>query len=125
MDTLITVVQVLLIFLFTSGGLLKLTRPYAKFVKMPAQSWANDFSPEQVRLIGMFEVGAAVGVLVPLLLHSLGMLTPLAAVGMALVMAGAMATHLRRQEYPNVIGNFVWLGLALFVAYGKLVGFAV
>jgi len=40
-------------------------------------------------------------------------------------MAGAMATHLRREEYPNVVGNLVFLGAALFVAYGKLVGFAV
>jgi hypothetical protein len=52
------------------------------------------------------------------------MLTPLAAVGMALILSGAMVTHLRREEYPNVVGNLMWLGLALFVAYGRLVGFA-
>jgi hypothetical protein len=53
------------------------------------------------------------------------MLAPLAAVGLALVMAGAMATHLRRSEYLNMVGNLMWLGLALFVAYGRLVGIAV
>jgi hypothetical protein len=36
-----------------------------------------------------------------------------------------MATHLRRAEYPIMVGNLTWLGLALFFAYGKLVGFAV
>ncbi|KAB2865729.1 MAG: DoxX family protein, partial [Bauldia sp.] len=40
------------------------------------------------------------------------MLTPLAGVGIAMVMAGAIATHLRRAEYPNAVGNLVWLGLA-------------
>jgi uncharacterized membrane protein YphA (DoxX/SURF4 family) len=125
MDTAITVIQVLLALLFAVGGLLKLTQPYAKFAKLPAQAWANDFKPEHVRLIGVLEVCAAVGIIVPLLLHSLTMVTPLATVGMALVMSGAMATHLRRAEYPNMVGNLVWLGLALFVAYGRLVGFGV
>ncbi len=123
MDTAITIIQVLLALLFTISGVLKLTRPYSKFVKLPAQDWANDFQPQIIRLIGVFEVCAAVGLIVPLLLHTLPMLTPLAGVGMAMIMAGAMATHLRRIEYANVVGNLVWLGLALFVAYGSLVGF--
>ncbi|HSS96239.1 MAG TPA: DoxX family protein [Terriglobales bacterium] len=121
MNTGITVIQILLALLFTSGGLLKLILPYARFVKFPAQSWANDFKPGHIRLIGIFEVGAAVGLILPLIVPSLTLLAPLAAVGGALVMAGAMATHLRRSEYPNMAGNLVWLGLALFVAYSGLV----
>jgi uncharacterized membrane protein YphA (DoxX/SURF4 family) len=124
MDTAITIIQILLTLLFAAGGLSKLTLPYARFVKLPAQSWANDFKPEHVRLIGVFEVCAALGMIVPLVSPSLTMLTPLAAVGGALVMAGAMATHLRRAEYPNMVGNLAWLGLALFVAYSRLIGFA-
>ena len=124
MDTVITVIQVLLS-LFAGGGLLKLATPYAKYVKLPAQGWANDFKPEHVRLIGVLEVCAGVGMIAPLLLPSLTMLAPLAAVGIALVMAGAMATHLRRAEYPIMVGNLIWLGLALYVAYGRLVEFAV
>lgn len=120
MDTGITVIQVVL-GLFAGGGLLKLTQSYARYVKLPAQGWANEFKPEHVRLIGVLELVAGVGMIVPLLLPSLKMLTPLPAVGIALVMAGAMATHLRRSEYPLMIGNLVYLGLALFVAYGTLV----
>ena len=125
MNTAITVTQVLLTLLFTSGGSLKLILPYARFTKLPAQSWANDFKPEHVRLIGVFEVCAAVAMIVPLFLPSLILLRSIAVVGMALVMAGAMATHLRRSEYLNMVGNLTWLALALFVAYGTLVGFAV
>ena len=124
MDSAITVIQVGLS-LFAGGGLLKLVTPYAKYVKLPAQGWANDFKPEHIRLIGVLEVCAGVGMIVPLLLPSVTMLTPLAAFGLALIMAGAMATHLRRAEYPIIVGNLVWLGLALFLAYGRLVGFAV
>jgi hypothetical protein len=70
-------------------------------------------------------VCGGIGLLVPLFLPSLAMLAPLAAVGIALYMAGAMATHLRRSEYPHIVGILiVFLMPALFVAYGKLVGFA-
>ena len=125
MDIAITVIQVVLTLIFTGGGLTKLTLPYARFTKLPFQTWANDFKPQHVRLIGVLEACAAVGMIAPLFLHSLTLLTPLAAVGMALVMSGAMATHLRRSEYLNIVGNVTWLGLALFVAYDRLVGFAV
>jgi hypothetical protein len=125
MDTVITVIQVVLTLIFTGGGLTKLTLPYARFTKLPFQAWANDFEPEHIRLIGVLEAGAAVGMIASLFSPSLALLMPLAAVGMALVMSGAMATHLRRSEYLNMVGNLTWLGLALFVAYGRLVGFAV
>src|SRR5215468_5524389 len=118
--------QVLLGFLLTVGGLLKLTVPYAKYTNISAVAWSKEFKPEHIRLIGVLEVSGGVGLIVPLFLHSLTMLTPLAAVGIALYMSGAMATHLRRSEYLYMVGNLVFfLGPALFVAYGKLVGFAV
>jgi hypothetical protein len=124
MDTAITVIQVVLALIFTGGGLTKLTLPYARFTKFPFQAWANDFKPGHIKLIGVFELSAAVGMFALLFMPSLKPLTPLVAVGMALVMAGAMATHLRRTEYLNMVGNLTWLGLALFVAYSRLVGFA-
>jgi hypothetical protein len=121
MDTVIVVLQVLLS-LFAGGGLLKLATAHDKYVKLPAQGWANDFKPEHVRLIGVVEVIAGIGMIVPLLPGSPAILAPMAAVGIALVMAGAMATHLRRAEYAVMVGNLVWLGVALFFAYNTLVG---
>jgi hypothetical protein len=126
MAAILTVMQVVLALGFAAGGLLRLTLPYAKYTQLPGQGWANDFKPEHIRLIGALEVSGGVGLLVPLFLHSLMLLAPLAAVGIALVMSGAMATHLRRSEYWNMVGNLmVYLGPALFVAYGTLVGLAV
>ena len=40
---------------------------------------------------------------------------PTAAIGLAVVMVGAVITHLRSKEYPNVVAN-VLLVLAVFVA---------
>jgi VIT1/CCC1 family predicted Fe2+/Mn2+ transporter len=48
-------------------------------------------------------------------------LTPLAAAGLVLTILGAMATHLRRSEFPNIIPNLVLLALALVVIYGRFV----
>jgi hypothetical protein len=125
MDTAITVIQVVLTLIFLNGGFLKLALPYDRFKKFPFQAWANDFKPEHIRLIGLIEGIVGVGMVATLFVSSLEELVPFAAVGMALVMAGAMATHLRRLEYLNMVGNVTWLGLALFIAYEKLVGFAV
>jgi hypothetical protein len=125
-DTAITVIQVLLGLLFTVGGVLKLIIPYAKYTKLPTVGWSNDFKPWHIKLIGVLEVSGGAGLIVPLFLPSLTMLIPLAAVGIALYMSGAMATHLRRSEYGYMVGNLLFfLGPALFVAYGRLVGFSV
>lgn len=126
MDTVVTVIQVVLGFLLTVGGLFKLILPYDKFSNIPLVAWSKEFKPEHIRLLGVLEAGGGVGLFVPLLLHSLTMLTPLAAVGIALYMSGAIATHLRRSEYLHMLGILMFLlGPALFVAYRMLVGFAV
>ena len=126
MDTAITIIQVVLGLLLSMGGLAKLILPYAKFSSIPAVAWSKDFKPEHIKLLGILELSAGLGLILPLFLPSLTMLAPLAAVGIALYMAGAMATHLRRSEYLLMAGNFmVFLVPALFFTYGKLVGFAV
>jgi hypothetical protein len=125
MDTAITVIQVLLGLLLTVGGLLKLTVPYSTYSNWRGVAWSKEFKPEHLRLIGVLEASGGLGVIVPLFLHSLTLVVPLAAIGIALYMSGAMATHLRRSEYPHMVGILVFfLVPALFVAYGKLVGFA-
>src|SRR6266511_4050310 len=99
MDTVITVIQVLLGLPLAVGGLLKLTLPYAKYTNTPGVAWSKDFKPEHIRLMVLLEVCGGVGLIVPLFFPSLTMLTPLAAVGIALYMSGAIATHLRHSEY--------------------------
>jgi hypothetical protein len=46
-------------------------------------------------------------------------LVPLAAVGLALVMVGAVAVHARRKETMNVAVNVVLIALAVFVTWGR------
>ena len=83
--------------------------------------WAQDFSPNTLKAIGLAEVLGAVGLILPALTGILPWLTPLAAIGLVLVMIGAAFTHFRRGESSNIIGNLVLLALAAFVAYGRFV----
>ena len=124
MDSAIAVMQGVLGFLLTVGGVLKLTLPYATYTGFPAVAWSQEFKPAHLRLIGLLELSGGLGLLVSLFLQSLAMLAAPAAVGIALYMAGAIATHLRRSEYPHMIGILAFfLAPALFIAYGRLVGF--
>ena len=126
MDSVITILQVLMIVLLGVNGVSQLFVPYAKFSNWTGQAWSKDFKPWHIKLIGILKLFAIVGMIAPLFVPSLALLTPLAAIGLALIIAGAMATHLRREEYLRVVGLLiVFLAPLLFVAYGRLVGFAV
>ena len=74
--------------------------------------------PTTIRLIGLAEILGAIGLVLPAAVHIAPILVPLAAVGLALVMAGAAAVHARRKEAPMVAMNAVLLVLAVFVAWG-------
>lgn len=83
-------------------------------------TWAEAFSPGIVKLVGGLEVLGAVGLIVPMAIDVLPWLTPLAAVGLGLLMIGAVATHLRYREYPNVLLPLVVLLLTSFIVYGHV-----
>jgi uncharacterized membrane protein YphA (DoxX/SURF4 family) len=111
------VIQVLLAVAFLGAGAMKLSQPKEKLVKNMA--WVEDFSQGTVRLIGTLEILGAIGVVFPALTGILPWLTPLAALGLVLLMIGAAFTHLRRTEYGNIAMNAVLLILAAFVVYGR------
>jgi hypothetical protein len=65
----------------------------------------------------MLEVLGAVGLILPWAFNILPILTPFAAVGLALDMVGAFLTHLRRKEVvPMGIMNMMLFAMAVFVA---------
>ncbi len=119
MDTAIWIVQILLALAFAIAGIAKLTPPREKMLER--MKFVEDFSTPQVRLIGLVEVLGAIGVILPALTGILPVLTPLAGIGLALVMAGAAITHIRRGEYPGIAVNAVLFLMSAFVAYGRFI----
>ncbi|MFL5733947.1 MAG: DoxX family protein [Chloroflexia bacterium] len=118
MDTALWVVQVLLALAFLAAGLPKVVQPREKLV--PRMSFVEDFSQNHVRAIGILEILAAIGLILPRLTGILPWLTPLAAVGLVLTMIGAARTNLRRHENQKIIANVVLGLLAVFVIFGRL-----
>ncbi|WP_435107000.1 DoxX family protein [Nocardiopsis synnemataformans] len=110
-------VQAVLAAMFAVAGISKSTQPKDRLAeKLP---WVADFSLTTVRVIGVAELAAAVGLILPALTGVVPVLTPLAATGLVVVMALAALTHARRKEPGAIVFNTVLLLLAAFVAWGR------
>ena len=81
--------------------------------------WVEDFDPGTVKFIGLTEVLAALGLVVPPLLDVGVWLTPTAGLGLVLLMLAAALTHARRREAQMIAINILLLGLAAVVAWGR------
>jgi uncharacterized membrane protein YphA (DoxX/SURF4 family) len=106
MDIVAWILQIVLAAAMLGAGGMKLARPKPALVSA-GMGWADDFTDANVKLIGAVEVLGAIGLILPWLTGIAPILTPLAAVGIALVMAGAVVVHIRRKEQfvpPLVLG---------------------
>lgn len=120
MDIILWIVAAVLAAAFLASGVLKLVWSRERLVAA-GMAWAGQFSSRFVKGIGVLEILAAVGLVVPAALGIASVLAPLAATGLVLLMAGAIVTHLRRGEMQPVAVNLVFLALSAFVAWGLLV----
>jgi uncharacterized membrane protein YphA (DoxX/SURF4 family) len=77
-----------------------------------------DIPPRFRRFIGVAELLAGVGLILPRLTSIQPWLKPLAAMGLVIVMLGSIVFHLRRREYPNIVLNVLLLLIAGIVAFG-------
>jgi len=111
MNIALWVAAAVLALVFLASGASKLVEPREKLIAR-GYAWAEDYSPSQVRLIGLIEVLGAVGLILPAALGIEETLTPLAATGLALVMAGAAVVHIRRKEFKVLASPLVLGGIA-------------
>ena len=79
----------------------------------------DGFSPGVIKTIGGLEILAAIGLTLPAMLDIAPVLVPVAAVGVVLLMAGAMIAHGRRREVPAVIVTLFVLAMAAAVVWGR------
>ena len=99
MSKAVWALQIIVALAFLGVGTMKLITPREQLIRN-GMGWAEDFSSTQVKLIAAAEVAGAVGLIVPAATGIAPILTPIAAAGLALLMAGAVATHLQRGEPP-------------------------
>jgi uncharacterized membrane protein len=81
-------------------------------------AWLNDVPRELMLFIGLAELAAAVGLVVPVG-RVLRWAAPLAALGLVVLMTFGIVFHIGRGELANAALNVVLAALAAFVAYGR------
>ncbi|MFT6943408.1 MAG: putative membrane protein YphA (DoxX/SURF4 family) [Nitriliruptoraceae bacterium] len=128
MNTTLWVVQVILAIAFAGSGMMKATLSAAAIKQKGdgRMDWVDDVSAGQLRAIGIIEVIGGIGLVLPAAVGILPILTPLAAVGLALTMVGAAVLHLKRSDGAMALAPNVMLGgLAVFVAVQRFGDYAI
>lgn len=121
MGTTLWIVQGLLAVAFIGSGSMKLFKGHDALKADPKMGWANDFSSGFVKFLGAAEMAGGLGLVLPGLSRFAQILTPLAGLGLVVIMLGAAATHFRRSEMPMAVPPLVLAALAAFVVYGRLI----
>ncbi len=121
MNIALWILQGLLAVLFLMAGLMKASKSKDALKERGGEhmNWVDDVSAGTVKLIGILELLAGIGLILPQLTGILPWLTPLAAVGLVLTMIGALTVNVRHGNRLAVVENIVLLLLAGFVAYGR------
>ncbi len=117
MNIALWIIAGLLAAAFLASGAMKVIRTKEKLAAS-GFGVVEDLSAGTVNAIGALEVLAAVGLILPAALDIAPVLVPLAAVGLVLMMVGAVITHLRRHEAAVVV-DLAYLAMAAFVAWGR------
>jgi uncharacterized membrane protein YphA (DoxX/SURF4 family) len=118
MNIALWIVTALLAAVFLAAGAMKMVRPKQALAD-GGLAWVESFPGVAVKGIGAVEVLAAVGLVVPPLVNIAPVLSPVAAIGIILLMVGAAITHLRRHE-PQLMGvNAVIVLVSAFIVWGR------
>ncbi|MDB5115528.1 MAG: DoxX family protein [Mucilaginibacter sp.] len=70
-----------------------------------------------IRFIGIIEILGAIGLILPRLFGLLPIITPLTAIGFAIIMILAGRIHYDRKEPKNVVTNCILFTLCVFIAW--------
>jgi uncharacterized membrane protein YphA (DoxX/SURF4 family) len=107
-------VQVLLAALFLFAGVSKFLLPVEVLQQGPVRLPVGF-----LLFIGMAEIAGAIGLILPGLLHIRRVLTPVAALGLVIIMSGATAITVQGGTIAPALVPFIVGVLAASVAYGR------
>lgn len=117
MNVVLWILQGVLAAMFLMAGVLKTTQ--SREMLQPQMAWVEDVSTPVLRLIGVAELAAAVGLVLPPLVDVAPALAAWAATGLAVVMVLASGLHVRRKEPQYIALNAGILAMAVIVAWGR------
>ena len=120
MNIVLWILQILLAVAFLGAGIMKATSPKEKLLDRMA--WVEGATPAQVKGVGAVEIIGALGLILPWATNIARILTPLAAVGLAITMLLAAALHVKRKEYKEIAPSAILCVLCVVVAIGRFAG---
>jgi putative oxidoreductase len=112
------VAQIFLAIVFSLVGAMKAFLPLHEVAR--TMHWVSALPAGLVRFIGFAELAGVLGLILPASTRIQPKLTPLAALGLAIVVLLGAALHFTRGEGAMTPLNFVLAALAVFVMWGRL-----
>lgn len=119
MNITLYVIQGLLACIFLMAGIMKITKN-KETLREKLGDWTDNYTENNLKLIGLLEILGAIGIVLPIFISAIAILVPIAAIGLSMIMIGALILHLKRKEKDKVIVNLILLFLALFIVVGRL-----
>ena len=117
MNTVIWIIQGLLTAIFFLTGFMKVSK--SKEALSEHMGWVDSFGESQIKTIGILEIIGAIGLVIPMLLNILPILSVAAATGLAFTMLGAMMVHAKRKEHKEIGLNIVLFIASVMVIVGR------
>ena len=118
MNILLWIIQILLALLFLFAGIMKLVIP-ADQLMAQAPPGSTQFPALFLKFIGLVETLGGFGLILPGIFRKRRELTPLAALGLVIVMIGAVVITARDHGIGPAVTPFIVGLLCAFVAYGR------
>lgn len=119
MNIILWISQGLLACIFLLAGIMKVTKN-KETLREKLGDWTDSYTESKLKLIGLLEILGAIGIILPMLINWIPLLTPIAAIGLSMTMVGALMVHFKRKETDKTIVNFALLFLSLFIVVGRL-----
>lgn len=119
MNTILWILQAVMAAVFMFSGINKSIFSEQKLVAK-GQTGVEGLPLPFIRFIGISEILGAIGIILPLWLNILPVLTAVSAIGFAIIMVPAARIHYKRQEYRNVAVNSLFFLICVFIAYFRM-----
>ncbi|QKV74809.1 DoxX family protein [Amycolatopsis sp. Hca4] len=119
MDLALWLAAGLLAVVALTGGVSKAFVPREKLAAAPGGEWTTDAAPGFVKGLGVLELLAALGLVLPAATGIAPVLVPVTAGCWVLLMVGAMIIHVRHGGAGFAVLNLAYLAVAAFVAWGR------
>jgi len=119
MNIILWTLQLLLALVYAYSGATKASQPVPRLVAL-GQTGVEHMPIGLIRFVGVAELLGAAGLILPWASRRAPALTPVAAMGLAIIMLLAIGVHLERREYRTVVANTLLCGCCLVVASARL-----